>query len=125
MIILCKMVNTSSDDVIAPLIATLAKEPSEFSQASGLLATKASIKMVDRMVQNQSNIVFRDVVSRSKSLLAAMGMVMKSTSVNLDPNLVGKNESNSSVDFLLWEMAQVSFIVCLTIYRLFREIVPF
>ena len=106
--ILVRMVNSSSDDVIAPVIATIAKMPSEFSLKAGILATEAITRMADKFVIEQVNVIFRDVVDRSKSLLAAIGMVSKSTSVNLDPNKVKRNETNATdADYLLWEKDEV------------------
>ncbi len=111
MIRLSRMVNSSSDDVIAPLIAMLATIPGEFTQSSGIIATNTIVTLTNNLVRNQSTVIFRDIVSRSKSLLAGMGMVMKSTSVNLDPNGSVRNESNITQNPLQWRTADVSIKV--------------
>ena len=108
-----KMVGDASDDVIAPLISLLAEVPNEYSFASGSASTDGLKQMTNALVSDEQNIIFRDIVSRSKSLLAAMGMVMKSTSVNLNPNLKVKNESNFTENPLKWTTPQVCSLVYL------------
>ena len=105
-----RMVGSASDDVIAPLISLLAEVPNEYSFASGSASTDGLKLMTNALVSDEQNIIFRDIVSRSKSLLAAMGMVMKSTSVNLNPNLKVKNESNFTENPLKWTTPQVSLL---------------
>ena len=107
------MVGTASDDVIAPLISLLAEVPSEYSFASGSSSTNGLGQMTSALIKDQANVIFRDIVSRSKSLLAAMGMVMKSTSINLDPNLKAKNESNFTENPLRWTTPEVCIFTCL------------
>ena len=108
MALLSQMVNTSSDDIIAPLIAMLAEVPGEFSQGSGKVATDGIVEMTSNLVKGNDGVIFRDLVERGKSLLAAIGMVMKSTSVNLNPNFKAKNESNSTENPLQWQTSDVS-----------------
>ena len=104
------MVGTASDDVIAPLIALLAEVPSEYSFTSGRSSTDGIGQMTSALIKDEGNVIFRDVISRSKSLLAAMGMVMKSTSINLDPNLKVKNESNFTENPLRWTTPEVCLL---------------
>ena len=85
MLRLASMINTSIDSVIAPLIATLAEIPREFSPLSAELGTTSVLHMSRFLIANNSQILFRDFVSRSKNIMAAMGMIMMSTSINLDP----------------------------------------
>ena len=113
------MVNSSSDDVIAPLIAMLAEVPSEYTQASAAASTEALSQMVNGLIEGQQSVIFRDIVSRSKSLIAAMGMVMKSTSVNLDPLLKVKNESNFTDNPLRWTTSEV---FCVFHFNIFFEL---
>lgn len=103
------MVNRSSDDVIAPLIAIIAEKANQFSQKSAKIATNSMIEMTGEFVNDQLNIIFRDLVDRGKSLLAAIGMVTKSASKNLDPKRIRMNETNST-DYLLWEKNVASLI---------------
>ncbi|XP_065069836.1 uncharacterized protein LOC135694887 isoform X2 [Rhopilema esculentum] len=109
---LAKMLNASSDEVIAPQIALLAQEPSQFTLESANIATDLINVMTDRLLQTQSTILFRDIVYRGQNILAAMGTVTRSASVNLDPNRIAKNDSNSTEeDLLLWKMPQGRAIV--------------
>ena len=102
------MLNASSDEVIAPQIALLAQEPSQFTLKSANIATDLINVMTDRLLQTQRTILFRDLVYRGQNILAAMGTVTRSASVNLDPNRMAKNDSNSTEeDLLLWKMPQV------------------
>ena len=103
------MVNLNTVDTVAPITASVAEMPSEFSQDSGTMATNAITKMTEIFSKSQVNLIFRDVVDQGKNLLAAMGMVSKSASVNLDPNKIKRNDSNTTEqDFLKW----TSDVVC-------------
>ena len=107
MSLLLNMVNTSSDDVIAPLIAKLAEVPSELLKETATKAVDAIGKMTTKLTSDHTNVLFRDLVSRGKSLIAAKGMVMMSTSINLDPNRRAKNESNFTENPLKWNVEEV------------------
>ena len=93
------MVN-SSDSVITPLITVLAEVPEEFSPSSASIGTETNIRLTNEMLtENATTLSFRSLVERSKNCIAATGMIMKSTSVNLDPH---NNRTNTS-----WKVDEV------------------
>ena len=78
--------DSSKDNVIAPVIAMLAEVPEHFSPYSAQLGTTTILKMTGQLVKCNTNVLFGDFVWRSKNLVAASGMIVKATSISLDPN---------------------------------------
>ena len=107
------MVNISTLETVAPITAAVADMPSQFSQKSGNVATNALVQMTEIFWGNQLEYIFRDIVDHGKNLLAAIGMVSKSTALNLDPKKVKGNSTNTTEkDYLLWTKDVVCKLIC-------------
>ena len=104
------MINVNTVDTIAPVTAAVADVPSQFSQKAGNVAKNAITKMTEIYTGNQIGHISRDVVDKGKGLLAAIGMVSKSASANLDPRKTGKNDGNSTGEgYLSWNKDEVCY----------------
>ena len=78
--------NVTRDIVIAPVIATLAEVPQQFSISSAKLGTAALLQMMESLIANNMKFLFKELFERARNLLVAGGMIIKAVSVNLDPN---------------------------------------
>ena len=108
---LAEMVSKDTIDTVAPITAAVADVPSEFSQDAGNIATNAIVQMTEVFSANKADYLFRDIVDQGKSILNAIGMVSKCTSMNLDPNKIRQNQTNSTEgDNLLWTKHVVCFL---------------
>ena len=108
------MVSLDTISTVAPITAAVADVPSQFSQEAGNKATNAIVQMTGFFSANKAGYVFRDIVDQGKSILNAIGMVSRCTSMNLDPNKIRQNQTNSTEEeYLLWTKDVVRFFISL------------